>query len=76
MKWKLSKWEDRCDCGRNLAGESARARDITGTGVTKVSNDDTLVGGDLARIGELGRVDVFQHHRSQLKVVHQVCDPE
>ena len=31
---------------------------------------------DLARIGELGRVDVRQHHRAQRKIVHQVRDPE
>ena len=50
--------EDRCDCGRKLTGESARARDSTGTDVTKVRNDYPLVGCDLARIGELGSVDV------------------
>ena len=38
--------------------------------------DDTSLRSDLARIGELGRVDMRQHHRSQLKIVHQVRDPE
>ena len=67
MKWKLSKWEDRCDCGRNLAGESARARDISRSGVTKVRNEVTLLGGDLAWIGELDTVDVRQHHRETVE---------
>ena len=42
----------------------------------KVRNEVALLGGDLARIGELGRVDVRQHHRTKWKIVHQVRDPE
>ena len=38
--------------------------------------DDTWQSSDLAGIGELGRVDVRQHHRSQWKIVNQVRDPE
>ena len=38
--------------------------------------DDTCQSSDLARIGELGRVDVRQHHRTQRKIVDEVGDPE
>ena len=68
--------EDKCDCGRKLTGESARARDISRSGVIKVRNEVTLLGGDLARIGELGRFDVCQHHRAQRMIVDEAGDPE
>ena len=38
--------------------------------------DDTYLSSDLAGIGELGRVDVRQHHQNRWKIVHQVRDPE
>ena len=68
--------EDRCDCVRKLRSESGRASDMTRSGVTKVRNDDPLLGRDLARIGELGRVDVWHHHRTQRMLVYEVGDPE
>ena len=68
--------EDKCDCVRELTGDSARACDISRSGVIKVRIEVTLLGGNLARIGELGRVDVCQHHRAQRKIVDEIRDPE
>ena len=67
--------EYQCECGRKMRSQTGITSDMTRSGVTKVRNDDTLRGGDRARFGQLGRVNVCQHHRSQWKVVNQVSDP-
>ena len=68
--------ENQFESCRRLISESERARDITRSSVSNVRKDDTVLGGDLAVIGELSRREVCHHQRSQWKVVHLVEDPE